>query len=244
MSTARPTFVLVHGAWHGGWCWRHVARRLRDAGYEVHAPTLTGLGERAHLATPEVSLETHIQDVLGVIDTEELDRVVLCGHSYGGLVVTGAADRRSARIAGLVFLDAFIPEHGQSLLAIHGPESEARIRAAAAERGQGWLMPPFDAARFCVQDAADAAWVDRRVVPQPIANFAQPIALTGAWRSIPTLTYIRALGYPNSPFARYSEQVRDDARWHYHEVPCGHDVMVDMPVELSEHLLAVAASGG
>ena len=115
-------FVLVHGAWHGGWCWVRVARILRDAGHEVFTPTLTGLGERVHLASADISLDTHVADVLGVLESEELEDVVLCGHSYGGMVVTGVAAQAAKRIDTLVYLDAFVPEDGQSVFELMGPE--------------------------------------------------------------------------------------------------------------------------
>lgn len=226
-------FVLVQGAWHGGWCWRRVADRLHAAGHAVFTPTLTGLGDRAHLATQQVDLETHITDVTSLIEAEELSDVVLCGHSYGGMVVTGAADRIPESIGSLVFLDAFIPEDGQSLFDIQGPERESAMRALVAEQGDGWKIPPFKAEWFDVGDPADAAWVDRRCVPHPVECFAQKISLTGAWRDISKLTYILALGYKNSRFGPFAERVRGEAGWHYHEVPCGHDVMIDMPDELT-----------
>ena len=234
------TFVLVHGAWHGGWCWRRVTERLRAQGHTVFTPTLTGLGERAHLATPEVDLDTHINDVLALIETEELSDIVLCGHSYGGVVVTGAADRIADTIRSLVFLDAFIPENGQSMFDIQGPERERMSRTLADEQGQGWLVPSFSAAWFCVADPDDAAWVDRRCVPQPIGTYAQTVSVTGAWQKIPRLSYIYALGYANSLFGPFAKRAKADASWRYHEVPCGHDVMIDMPDELTALLIEAA----
>ena len=119
------TYLLVHGAWHGGWCWRRVTDILRAEGHTVFTPTLTGLGERAHLARPEIDLETHISDVLGVLDAEELDDVILCGHSYGGMVITGVADRLPGRIKALVYLDAFVPEHGESVIDLYAGPRQA-----------------------------------------------------------------------------------------------------------------------
>jgi pimeloyl-ACP methyl ester carboxylesterase len=238
VTDAAAPIVLVHGAWHGGWCWRRVVERLGGTPHAVFAPTLTGLGERSHLAGPHVDLETHIADVVGLIEAEELERVVLCGHSYGGLVITGVADRLPSRIAALFYLDAFVPEAGQSMLAIQGPERAARLRAAARD---GWRVGPLPASYFAVASAADAAWVDRRSVDQPIGTFEQALALTGAWQEVPSLTYVRALGHVNGPFARYSDKFATDPRWHYREVPCGHDVMIDMPDALAELLLEAAS---
>ena len=234
------TFVLVQGAWHGGWCWRRVTARLRAAGHTVFAPTLTGLGERAHLATSHVNLDTHIADVVGLIEAEELSDIVVCGHSYGGMVVTGVADRCADIVRSLVFLDAFIPEDGQSLFDIQGAEREQAVRQRTNEQGDGWLIPPFSADWFCVADPSDAAWIDRRCVPHPIECFAQPVSLTGAWQTIPRLTYIFAVGYTNSLFGPFAEKAKAHPDWRYREVPCGHDVMIDMPDELTALLIEAA----
>lgn len=234
------TFVLVHGAWHGGWCWRRVADRLRSQGHRVFTPTLTGLGERVHLARPDTDLSTHIADVTDVIEAEELTDIVLCGHSYGGMVVTGVADRLAPAIGSLVFLDAFMPEAGQSMFDIQGAERERLVRARAAEAGDGWRIPAFSAEWFCVGDPADAAWVDRRMTPQPLGCYAERLTLSGAWRSIPRLTYIYAAGYTNSLFGPFAERCKADPAWRYREVPCGHDVMIDLPDELTA-LLGEAA---
>ena len=171
------TFVLVHGAWHGGWCWSRVAARLRAGGHTVWTPTLTGVGERVHLAHAGIDLETHIADVLSVIGAEELDGIVLCGHSYGGMVITGVADRATERVRSLVYLDAFVPEDGQSLLSLQPAERQARMRASAA-KGDGWRIAPITAAHFNVREAADRDWVDRRCVAQPLQTFAQPLRST------------------------------------------------------------------
>src|SRR5262249_25595660 len=129
------TFVLVHGAWHGGWCWRDVAARLRRAGHDVYAPSLTGLGERAHLARPGIALDDHVQDVVALLQMEALSDVVLVGHSYGGMVVTGAADREAARIRRLVYLDAFVPESGRCVLDYVVPERAAAMRREGEQVG-------------------------------------------------------------------------------------------------------------
>lgn len=134
------TYVLVHGAWHGGWCWRAVARSLRADGHEVHAPSLTGLGDRRHLAAPDIDLDTHVMDVVHLLEMEDLTGVVLVGHSYGGMVVTGAADRAHPRIRSLVYLDAFVPEDGRTLLDYVVPERAARM--AEEGRRTGWVSPP------------------------------------------------------------------------------------------------------
>src|SRR5262249_15229204 len=134
------TFVLVHGAWHGGWRWRDVAARLRRAGHDVYAPSLTGLGERAHLARPGIALDDHVQDVVALLQMEALSEVVLVGHSYGGMVVTGAADREAARIRRLVYLDAFVPESGRCVLDYVVPERAATMRREGEQVGS--VTPP------------------------------------------------------------------------------------------------------
>src|SRR5258708_5496460 len=233
------TFVLVHGAWHGGWCWVRTARSLRAAGHEVRTPTLTGLGDRAHLMSRAVNLETHVDDIVNVFHAEELGDVVLCGHSYGGMVITGAADRVADRIRSLVYLDAFIPEDGQAVLDVQPPERAAMYLEQAREKGAGWLVPPVPAARFKVNEK-DQAWGDRRCVPQPLACMTQKLRLTGAHKTIARRSFIKAGAYVPSPFDRFFERVQRDPAWRTHSLPCGHDVMVDMPDELAELLIEAA----
>ena len=238
MSETRPSFVLVHGAWQGNWVWERVADALRAAGHRVFTPSLTGLGERAHLAQPEISLDTHVADVIGVIEHYELDGIVLCGHSYGGMVVGGAADRIHQRVKSLVFLDAFIPEPGKSLWDFMPAEAAAQQRANAKD---GWKIARISAAEFRVQRPDDIARLDRRAVDQPIATMEQKSTVTGAWKKIPHLAYIRAANQARPTFARFAEQVRSDPRWQYFELPCGHNVMLDLPEALTGILLGCAA---
>lgn len=238
MSDRLPPFVLVHGAWQGNWVWERVAERLRAQGHRVYTPSLTGLGERAHLAGPKVDLETHVADVLGVIEHHELENLVLVGHSYGGMVVGGAADRVPGKIGSLVYLDAFIPEAGKSLWDFLPPEGSAAQKASAKD---GWRIARISAAEFRVQGADDIARLDRRAVDQPIATMDQKSKATGAWRKIPHLAYIRAAGQPRPTFAQFAEVVRKDPAWQYFEVPCGHNVMLDLPEALSGILLGCAA---
>jgi len=239
MSGAKPDFVLVHGAWQGSWVWEKVADQLRAAGHRVYTPSLTGLGERAHLANPEIDLETHIADVIGAIEHHELDRFVLCGHSYGGMVVGSVADRLAPRIRSLVYLDAFIPSPGKSLFDLQPPERAQGMREDAQKNGDGWRVKRLSANYFRVSRPADVARLDRRAVDQPIATMGQKARLTGAWETIPHLVYIRAGGHP--AFAAFGDRVRADAKWEYFEVPCGHNVMLDMPEALTGLLLHCAA---
>ena len=189
------TFVLIHGAWHGGWCWRRVADRLRSGGHTVFTPTLTGLGERSHLLRGGIDLKTHIADAVNVMNWENLTDVVLCGHSYGGFVISGVAEQMTFAIRSIVFLDAFVPRNGEALQDLTGPAAQEGIRNAL-RRGD-IAIPPHSAEAFGVNEA-DRAWVDSLCVPQPIATFTDKITLTGARDRIPRKAYIRAEKLPQS----------------------------------------------
>jgi pimeloyl-ACP methyl ester carboxylesterase len=231
------TFVLVHGAWHGSWCWKRVRKALQSEGHEVFTPTLTGIGERSHLISPQVTLDTHIADVVNLIRWEELTDVVLCGHSYGGCVITGAADRVAERIEALVYLDAFILGDGQGLHDLLPPEvRDAQVKGAALH-GHGWQVQPISAEFFQV-NAADRAWVDRQCTPQPLATFAQPVRLRNAFPAA-KCTHILATGYEHSPFPPFHEIAKTKG-WRTSTIDCGHDVMLDRPNELVGMLLEAA----
>jgi pimeloyl-ACP methyl ester carboxylesterase len=231
------TFVLVHGAWHGGWCWRRVADRLRGAGHIVFTPTLTGLGERSHLLDAGIGLKTHIDDVVNVMDWERLTEIVLCGHSYGGMVNSGVAERMGSKIRSIVFLDAFVPGDGEAAVELTGPALRDNIRAAL-QRGD-IAVPPRSAEAFGVNEA-DRAWVDSLCVPHPIATFTDKVALSGARERVARKTYIRAAGYSNPGFDRALGEAKANPSWRTYELDCGHDVMVDEPERLTEILLDAA----
>jgi pimeloyl-ACP methyl ester carboxylesterase len=234
-------YVLVHGAWHGSWCWRRVRRRLREAGHDVFTPTLTGVGERSHLNSREINLETHIADVVNLIRWEELSEVILCGHSYGGCVISGAADQIPERIGALVYLDAFVLENGESLFDLAG-EAADRMREQARTTGDGWKVAPIPAEVFGV-NAADRAWVNAQCTPQPLACFEQKIRLTGGLHRIRNVTHILAMGFrEGSPFPVSHERAKKKG-WKTETVACGHDVMLDLPEELTGILLRLAAKG-
>ena len=232
------TFVLVHGAWHGGWCWRRVADRLRGGGHVVFAPRLTGLGERAHLLRPGIDIRTHIADVINVIKWERLNDVVLCGHSYGGFIISGIAEQMATAIRSIVFLDAFLPNDGDTIQDLTGPAVQDGIRAALQRGDLG--VPPRPAEAFGVNEA-DRQRVDSLCVPQPIGTFTSAIALTGARERIARKTYIRAKGYSNPAFDRAFATLQSDPSWRCYEIRCGHDVMIGMQERLSELLLQAAA---
>ena len=231
------TFVLVHGAWHGGWCWRRVSDLLEKQGHKVFTPTLTGLGERSHLLRAGVNVSTHVTDVVNVLKWERLSDVVLCGHSYGGLVVSGVAEQMSDKIGSIVFLDAFVPENGDSMAELTSQAVRDNLKAAT-ERGD-ISVPARPAAAFLVNEK-DQAWVDSLCGPQPIGTMTEKMTLTGARERIGKKAYIRAAAYPNPGFDKAYARVKADRSWRTYEVPCGHDVMVDMPERLTEILLEVA----
>jgi pimeloyl-ACP methyl ester carboxylesterase len=236
-TPASKTFVLVHGAWHGGWCWRRVADLLEAKGHKVFTPTLTGLGERSHLLRAGINVSTHVTDVVNVLKWEGLSDVVLCGHSYGGLVVSGVAEQSAAAIGSIVFLDAFVPENGDSMAALTSQMVRDTLKAAT-ERGD--LGVPARAAAAFLVNEKDQAWVDKMCVPQPIGTMTEAMKLTGAREKIGKKSYIRAVSYPNPGFDVAYARVKADKSWRTYEVPCGHDVMVDMPERLAEILLEVA----
>jgi pimeloyl-ACP methyl ester carboxylesterase len=240
-------FVLVHGAWHGGWCYRHTARMLRAMGHTVATPTHTGVGERAHQAHESITLETHIRDVVGAIEAEELDDVVLCGHSYGGMVITGVADRMAGRIRSLVYLDAFVPRDGDSLIRLFGralPPEVAQVFIGSfrgtAQASHCGMMSPIPAEMFNIA-ARNRAWVDRRCAPQALATFEMPLLLSGGGLdSVRSRHYVLADGWDPSPFRHFAAQCEREPGWTVSRLACSHDVMVDMPEELANLLARIA----
>jgi len=232
------TFVLVHGAWHGGWCWKRVRKALQAKGHDVFTPTLTGVADRSHLASPQVDLETHIADVVNLIRWEELDDFVLCGHSYSGCVITGVADRLPERIRALVYLDAFVLEDGQSLHDALPQSARAAQVDGANSSGNGWRVPPIPAAYFNVNEA-DRAWVDAQCTAQSLACFEQRLTLRGQMAP-ERVTHVLATGYRQSPFAPFHELAKKKG-WRTATIDCGHDVMLDRPDDLVRILLEAAA---
>jgi pimeloyl-ACP methyl ester carboxylesterase len=226
-------YVMIHGAWHGSWCWKRVRDLLTAEGHRVFTPTLTGLGERCHLLSRDVGLDTHIMDVVNLLIWEDLRDIVLIGHSYGGIVVRHVVDRLPDRVRSLVYLDAFVPEDGRSLVA-HLPDSGKQLREAALSRGDGWKVPPLPASVFAV-NAADAAWVDRQCTLHPLSSFEAPARLSGACDGLATIGYILARGW-DGPFRQFYE-LAAKRRWWREELACGHDAMLDMPGDLAALLL-------
>lgn len=234
------TYVLVHGAWAGGWCWSRVAKPLRAAGHDVFTPTLTAQGERAHLFNPEVGLDTHVRDVVGVLDYEELDGVILVGHSYGGMVITAAAEEASSRLARLVYVDAFVPGDGQSAFDFFPPELREAFRAKAQEQGDGWRIPGDDSLLdlWGVSEPADRRWVGAKLTPFPLRCFEQPVKLPANAASKLPRTYVDSTGSISQIFARFAEQARREG-WDCHEVAATHVAWLTKAEEIAEILLAL-----
>jgi pimeloyl-ACP methyl ester carboxylesterase len=226
------TFLLVHGGWAGGWQWREVASLLRAAGHDVFTPTLTGLGERVHLASLDVGLDTHIQDILMVLEYEELRDVILVGYSYSGMVITGVAERVADRLAHLVYLDAFVPQDGESMLDILGPGVATFIEQAAQAYGDGWRIP---------HDPPDAP----RRTPHPLKTGQQPVTVTSPAAAALPRTFIyctqdkEAMGPLGVPITQAAERAKSDARWRYRELQTGHSPWETAPRELASLLLEI-----
>ena len=242
------TYVLVHGAWHGGWCWKKLVPLLRDAGAEVFAPTLTGMGERAHLndrLDPSViTLDVHIQDIVQLMRYEGLEDVVLVGHAYAGMVITGVAEACPERIAHLVYVNGVIPSDGESmvdqLVAVRGEEFASWVRGQI-EAGDGFLPPPASeeevGRRWGITDADDLAWVGANVTPQPAAAMASPVRIGNPQaKAIPK----NFVGGGESGFDSVAERARQ-AGWRIYPVDSGHDTMITHAGELAEILLKIGS---
>lgn len=233
------TFVLIPGAWHGGWCWREVATILRAQGHVVHTPSLSGNGEHRHRNHAGVSLETHVQDVLGVFEAEGVEHAVLVGHSYGGMVITAVADRIPARIERLVYLDAFVPAHGECLVDVIRRTVVAEavpvyLAHFESSREHGGLVPPIPGEMFG-QTPATTARMARHCNAQSYATFTQPALLAGAGAKLPK-RYVLAGDWQPSPFTAQAEAARK-AGWPVTTIPGGHCLMMDAPQATADALL-------
>jgi pimeloyl-ACP methyl ester carboxylesterase len=238
LAQSRKTFVLVHGAWHGGWCWRRVADMLEKKGHKVYTPTLTGLGERSHLMSKDINLDTHIADIVNLIKWEDLRDICLVVHSYGGWPGSGVIEHTLDRISSIVWLDAFKPQDGQRGFDFASEFSRKALTEAIARGEAGRPAPKAEA--FFVNEK-DRAWVDAKMTSQPNGVALQPIKLTGAREKVAKKTYIRAVKYPQPAFDRAYAECKTDRTWRTFEATgCGHDVMVDAPEWLTDTLLQVS----
>jgi pimeloyl-ACP methyl ester carboxylesterase len=244
-SDPRLPVVLVHGAWHGAWCWDRVRPIIEARGCRVLTPTLTGVGERAHLREPVPSLETHIEDVARVIEAHELEDVVLVGHSYAGMVVTGAADRLKGRIRRLVYIDAAVPRDGDDFAShVPGTTAEQAERRRAAYRSfapDGAWIPPMPPATVGIDpsDAETTAWLERRLTPHPLRTWLDPLRFVdGGTAGIPK-TYIVCTAPPTDlmGYPLHAQEARNGGEWICREIACGHDTMILRPVETADLVL-------
>ena len=232
------TFVVAHGAWSAGWAWKKMHLLMRALGHTLVTPTYTGIGERSHLAHSGIDLKTHITDILNVLEFEDLHDVILIGHSYGGMVATGVADRAAQSIAHLVYLDAFVPRHGDLLLSLTSADNRSRVLEGVYTQGDGWRIPanplPSDTS------AEDVAWSMPRRVMQPLKTWEQPIDLTGA---VDTLTrsyiYCNKFG-PGDVFRQFADRARAQADWDYFEMDASHNPHITVPQELAVLLDGIA----
>ena len=236
-------FVLVHGAWHGGWCWQRVARALQQAGHRVHAVTLTGLGERAHLLSPAITLDTHIDDVLGLIEAEELADVVLAVHSYAGMIGTAVADRLGQRLRHLVYVDAVLPQPGESWSSTQSSATQQQ-RMAAARSSRHFSFPPPDPEVFGLT-GADREWVARRQTPHPGNTYQAPLQFDVQRVAAVPRTFISCTQPALATIAPSRLRAQDPLFWggawlpgaRYAELQTGHDPMVSEPAALARLLL-------
>jgi pimeloyl-ACP methyl ester carboxylesterase len=239
-------FVLIHGAWHGAWCWRDVTGPLVRAGHRVHAVTLTGLGERAHLMRADIDLQTHVTDVLGLIEAEELQQVVLVGHSYAGMLITAVADRMPERLDHLVYLDAVVPAPGESWSSTHTVATrKGRLDAAAAS--DAYAIAPPDPAVFGLEGAAHA-WVQRRQTPHPGHTYDMPLDFDPRRVGAIARTFIDCTAPALATIDASRVRVRSADFWagawrpgaRIVEMATGHDPMVSAPAALTKVLLQCA----
>lgn len=235
------TFVLQHGAWHGGWCWDRVATRLRLQGHRVFTPTSTGLGERKHLISKDVTIEVFVQDLVNVIEAEELKDFVLVGHSFGGIAISGAADRVADRIRRLVYLDAVILQPGQSPLSSIPPDTAAQ-RRAAIQAGGGVSLPVPPTSFFGISTGPDADWLKRRLTPHPAATYDSPLNVRNPIGNGLNTTYIACTENPLASIESMRQWARKQPGWKYEELATVHNAMMSAPDALTAKLLNIANS--
>jgi pimeloyl-ACP methyl ester carboxylesterase len=239
-AATQKTFVLVHGAWHGGWCWSKVAANLRARGHIVHTPTQTGLGERAHLISKSITLDTFVEDIVNHIKFEELKDIVLVGHSFGGNAISGTADRMPERIKHIIYLDAAMLENGQSVFSLLPPDVVAARTKAAQETSGGLSIPIPPAAAFGISDPAQQAWLTPRLTPHPLGTYTSPLNLKNKIANGLPATYISCTDPAYAPL-NASKEVVKKIGMKMIELKTGHDAMVTMPDPLADMLDGVNA---
>ncbi len=240
VNKAGVTFLVAHGAWGAGYTWKKMHPLMSAAGHRLVTPTYTGLGERAHLASQSNDLETHIQDMLNVIKYEDLSDIVLIGHSYGGMVATGVADRAREKIARLIYLDAFVPRDGQALFDLLPPEAQKGMRESV-KAADGWRVPPNPIPPDTSE--ADKAWLTERRQPQSIKCFDTPLRLAGGETSLPRSYVYCTRVTPADTFGRFAERARTEAGWRCYQIDASHSPHVTAPEALAALLQTVVSPG-
>lgn len=234
-------FVLVHGGRHGGWCWQPVSRLLRSAGHEVYTPTLTGMGERAHLMSPQVGLDTHIRDLVAVFEYEDIRDAVLVGHSYGGMVISGAMEEVADRVRSFVLLDGHMPREGESVFDLNGADRAAAMIELARQSGEGWCIPPADATRYGVRDPAQIRWVNNRMTAQPLKTYTDPLPSTRrVWNHSGLFVECVPSSLEPHLLERARVRSREDPRFSYRVMHAAHNAMVTDPSSVADILLEAA----
>lgn len=241
--------VLVHGAWAGAWSWRDAARLLRKQGFDVYAPTMTGIAERSHVPAHSVTLSTHIADIAGLMRYEELENVLLVGHSYGGMVITGAADREPRRVTGMIYLDAFLPSNGQSLWDLAGPERAAHHRQEALAHDGGYSLPRPAQNPPLAPDLAQK-W-GKLFTPQPVGTQSEPwiSVRPDSERTWPRRHYVLCTQYKGSRFHGFAQDVRaqiarGEPGWEYSQFDAAHDVVRADPQLTADRITQIARHWG
>ena len=229
----KAPFVLVHGAWHGGWCWDRVKPLLEAAGHQVFAPTLAGLAERSGELSRAINLDTHARDVINVLERNDLHDVILVGHSYAGMVIPLVADRVPRRLKRLVFLDALLLENNMSFRSSVPTDAWAARMKQAQEKGRGIGFPPFPAAAFGITDKADQAWVDGKLTPHPIGTYEQAMVLRNPFGNGIDKVYVDCTNPIMAPVNASRSKARAQPGWKYDAIATGHDAMVSAPRELA-----------
>jgi pimeloyl-ACP methyl ester carboxylesterase len=231
------TFVVAHGAWSAGWAWKKMHPLLNAGGHDLVTPTYTGLGERGHLANPSIDLDTHIRDVIGVLEYEDLQDVILIGHSYGGMVATGVADRARNRVAQLVYLDAFVPHDGQCLFDLVSEQAREGMFELAESEGSGWRVPPNPLPADTSEE--DTTWAMPRRLPQPIKTLQQPLTMIDADLAM-MKNYIYCTR--SDTFAQFAKRAQQDKEWRYFELDASHNPHITAPDALAAVLDQIAAT--
>jgi pimeloyl-ACP methyl ester carboxylesterase len=236
------TYVLAHGSWHGGWCWRPVADRLQAAGHRVYAPSYTGMGDRAHLLNKGITIDTFVEDLVQVIETEELNEVILVGHSFGGIPITGVADRIPERLAHLVYFDAIVLQSGQNAFSVY-PKADADARIAAASKATGGLAvpipDPIPAAWGFTPGSADYEWVKRRLTAHPLASYTTPLTLKNPIGNGRPRTYIHCTQPELAVLEESRKLVKSQQGWKWVDIAAPHEAHITHPGVLAELLLGL-----